>query len=151
MSGLPPIDFPDARILIVDDQESNIAVVDGFLRRAGYQAPTATTDPENAAALFVAGAFDLVILDLLMPRKDGYTVFHELKDAMGPVPVPVMILTADTTSWERCWDMGARNYCNKPILDAVAFVRDVGLLILIHRQAVELHEVRRALDGSRRG
>ena len=64
----------DRRILIVDDQESNLRLLEYTLRRGGFTSLTSTTDPRAAAALHRDHHYDLILLDLVMPGLNGLEV-----------------------------------------------------------------------------
>jgi len=67
-------DILAARILLVDDQESNIILLEELLREAGYTGVTSTMDPQQVCALHRLHAYDLILLDLQMPVMDGFEV-----------------------------------------------------------------------------
>ena len=103
------------RILIVED-ERHIGVPLKFNCEAeGFEA-TLVEDGPSALKLFQADptAFDLVILDLMLPQMSGYTVLEKLRTAK--VYVPVLILTARTLSedFQRAFEAGADQYMTKP-------------------------------------
>src|ERR1700744_3531757 len=66
------------RILIVDDQAFNIAIISGLLREAGYQDIVATRDPPTVPEVGAAGGPDLVLLDFHMPGMTGLDVLESI-------------------------------------------------------------------------
>jgi CheY-like chemotaxis protein len=72
-----PADRPSPRILIVDDQLSNVRLLEHTLRRAGYLDLTSTTDPRTVAALHLEHRYDLILLDLQMPDLNGFQVMQQ--------------------------------------------------------------------------
>jgi putative two-component system response regulator len=120
-----------ARVLIVDDQDSNVRLLERLLERAGYDNVIGTTDSRQAAPLFAEFAPDLVILDLMMPHMDGFEVMEALS---GEVPdgayMPILVLTADVTaeSKRRALSMGARDFLTKPFDHDEALLRIRNLL-----------------------
>jgi len=124
----PPGSLKDARILIVDDQEANVRLLEGILRRAeGYTNIRSTTDPREVLRHYAEFWPDLILLDLHMPHVDGF----EVMDALRPfVPagayLPILVLTADVTpeAKQRALSGGARDFLTKPF-DAT----EVGLRI----------------------
>jgi putative two-component system response regulator len=106
-----------ARILIVDDQESNVRLLERLLDRAGYDNVIGTTDARQAAPLFAEFAPDLVILDLMMPHMDGFEVMEALStEVPDGAYLPILVLTADVSaeSKRRALSMGARDFLTKP-------------------------------------
>src|SRR5881628_1686305 len=86
----------NARILIVDDQEANVQLLDRLLQMAGYTNYMSTTDPRQVLPLFTKFEPDLILLDLMMPHLDGYSVMQQI----GPrIPdgayLPILVLTAE--------------------------------------------------------
>lgn len=138
--------YPDAKILIVDDVQTNVDLIRTLLKREGYEHIREVTDPREAQAVFTEFEPDLVLLDLLMPHLDGYEVLGELRDAMRgwPVPAGVLIITADVTARHRCWLLGEGDFLTKPIIDLPDFWGRVASLLEIRRLAQALHRLRGA-------
>jgi DNA-binding response OmpR family regulator len=100
------------RVLIVDDEPMVRDVLARYLTRSGYIAETAG-DGEAAMAAFDASRPDLVLLDLMLPRIDGFGVFRRIR-ARGSTPV--IMLTAKGQETERIagLELGADDYVAKP-------------------------------------
>ncbi|MER6913002.1 response regulator transcription factor [Streptomyces sp. NPDC000594] len=79
------------RILIVEDEERIASFVEKGLRANGFTT-TVVADGDDAYDYAVTGGFDLIVLDIGLPRRDGFTVLRQLREAR--VSVPVIILTA---------------------------------------------------------
>lgn len=119
-------------ILVVDDEPSIREVVTLYLRREGFTVDAAA---DGATALEMAAAQppDLIVLDLMLPGLDGFTVYRRLR-TLGDVPV--IILTAKGTEAERIagLELGADDYIVKPfsprelVARVKAVLRRVGLL-----------------------
>src|ERR1700761_5801955 len=106
------------RILIVDDQAFNIAVISGLLREAGYQDIVSTRDPGSVPEVCAAERPDLVLLDFHMPGMTGLDVLGSIARLIhGAESLPVLIVTSDPTSQRRheCLAAGARDFLTKPI------------------------------------
>ena len=107
----------EARILIVDDEESVVLLLERMLRQDGYTNVVSTTDPRQALPLFEMFRPDLLLLDVMMPYLDGFEVLEELKPHMSPGPrVPTMIITADVSGdvKRRALVAGVDDFVTKP-------------------------------------
>jgi putative two-component system response regulator len=107
----------EASILIVDDDPTNVALLDRLLRRAGFGNLFETTNPRLALGLFHSRRPDLVLLDLGMPHLDGFELIAALRSSSGGERVPILVVTADTSpeSRERAMGLGAHDLVTKPI------------------------------------
>lgn len=112
------------RILIVEDEQAISNLVDMSLTDAGYSC-TCVYDGEAAADRLEAEPFDLVILDVMLPKVDGF----ELMEYIRPTGVPVIFLTARTDVADRVRGLraGADDYVGKPfeIVELLARVETV--------------------------
>jgi CheY-like chemotaxis protein len=117
----------DARILIVDDVVSNTRLLEYALRRGGYLAVSSTNDPTAAAALHAANLYDLVLLDLRMPRTDGFGVMEELRIRGREGAPAVLVLSADPAQRTRALEAGASGFLAKPFVlaEVLEKVREV--------------------------
>ena len=123
--------FTDARILMVDDQPSNLKVLEAVLGGAGYTNLRTISDPSMVVSSVLNEGADVVLLDLHMPGLDGIAVMKALSDALpGAESVPIVVLTADVTreARERALRAGAKDFLVKP-LDATEVVLRVANLL----------------------
>jgi len=107
----------NANILIVDDQQPNIDVLEGYLEMEGYQNIKSTTDPRQVLTLWADFEPDILLLDLTMPHLSGYEVMGQLKKLTDEgVFFPIVVLTADSTSEakQRSLASGAVDFLVKP-------------------------------------
>uniref|UniRef100_I2Q3S2 Response regulator containing CheY-like receiver domain and AraC-type DNA-binding domain n=1 Tax=Desulfovibrio sp. U5L TaxID=596152 RepID=I2Q3S2_9BACT len=107
------------RLLLAEDSESNRALVSLFLKNEPYDIAMAGTGRE-AVALFAAGPFDLVLMDMEMPEMDGCAAteaIRRLEAATGAAPTPVLMLSAHTFREyeERGRRAGCDGFLAKPI------------------------------------
>lgn len=104
-----------ARVLVVDDQEYNRDILSRRLRGDGHHADVAADGP-LALAMLEAGAYDLVLLDVMMPGLDGYGVLERIKASGTLSNLPVIMVSAldETESVVRCLELGADDYLTKP-------------------------------------
>ena len=102
-------------MLVVDDDEVNRALVSRYLRRDGHQVTTAASGA-SALQLLERQMFDVILLDIVMPEMDGYTVLARLKKdyRLREIPVIVISATADMESFARCIELGAEDYLPIP-------------------------------------
>jgi sigma-B regulation protein RsbU (phosphoserine phosphatase) len=105
-----------ARILVVDDLEENRDLLIRRLRREGYHDIAVAVDGEEALAQLRAKSFDLVLLDVMMPKCDGYQVLEQLKAENRLHELPVIVISAldEIDSVVRCIQLGAVDYLPKP-------------------------------------
>ncbi|MCK4706186.1 MAG: response regulator [Gammaproteobacteria bacterium] len=105
-----------ANILIVDDEASNVRLLDKMLSISGYENVISTQNPTQVLALYKENKSDLIILDLDMPELDGYGVMDQLIEYTDNNLPPILILSAqDMQSYrQRALDNGARDYVTKP-------------------------------------
>jgi putative two-component system response regulator len=107
----------EARILIIDDHEANIEALKRILRSAGFVSVNSTTDPMIGVALVQTWAPDLVLLDLHMPRLDGFGVLESIRPQLRDGGyLPVLMLTADSSdeTKRRALAGGAKDFLTKP-------------------------------------
>jgi PAS domain S-box-containing protein len=107
-------DILNASILIVDDQQANVALLEALLGDAGYTNVSATMNPVEVAALYRKNAYDLILLDLQMPEMDGFQVMECLKVNMENDYLPVIVLTAQPGHKLRALQSGAKDFISKP-------------------------------------
>ena len=122
------------RILLVDDEPDFVSVVRVMLEREGYEVDTAYSGKDGLAKI-KADPPDAVVLDVMMPDKDGYTVCKELKADTQLSQIPVLLLTAvvshlPTTRYpqQRGLETEADDYVDKPVEPQVLVRRIENLL-----------------------
>lgn len=104
----------NASILIVDDQQSNVLLLDELLRDVGYTRIASTTDPTATCDLYRKNRYDLILLDLQMPIMDGFQVMEELKQVETDGYLPVLVITAQPDHKLRSLAAGAKDFIAKP-------------------------------------
>jgi len=112
MNSVP--DILGARILIVDDQDTNVHLLSRLLAEAGYTRVEATQNPAEVCALHRRNAYDLILLDLQMPTMDGFSVMAALKTIEKEHYLPVIVLTAQPGHKLRALQAGAKDFVSKP-------------------------------------
>ncbi len=113
MNDLP---LNEARILAIDDEEANLRLVKRLLESVGYCHVETTADPVDGLASIQMEAFDLILLDLNMPRLDGYEVLRRIRETTFAIPPAVLVLTAQGACdfMLRSLELGARDFVSKP-------------------------------------
>ena len=112
------ITLPPAKILVIDDEPSNVRLLERMLEIFGGLEWRCTTDPREAIPLFAEFQPDLVLTDLHMPHLDGYQVMEQLKQIIPEdVFLPIVVLTADVTPETRRKALfaGANDFITKPL------------------------------------
>jgi DNA-binding response OmpR family regulator len=115
----------EARVLVVDDEPMVRDVLSRYLEQSGFEVEAAG-DGERALAAFDAHPPDLVLLDLMLPRLDGFEVFRRIR-ARNDSPVIMITARGQTTDRIAGLEIGADDYVSKPFSPAevVARVRSV--------------------------
>ena len=105
-----------ANILVVDDEAANVRLLEKMLGATGYSNVVCTQDPVQVLPLYREHNSDLILLDLDMPKLDGYGVMEQLNELTENNPPPILILTAQHMQGyrQRALDNGARDYVTKP-------------------------------------
>jgi CheY-like chemotaxis protein len=103
------------RILVVDDDENVLSLERTILEQKGFHVTTAASGAE-ALKLLSDQVFDLVLLDVMMPEIDGFTVCRRIKEDPRTKAIPVIFLTAKGggEALAEGFDSGAVMYINKP-------------------------------------
>jgi cyclic di-GMP phosphodiesterase len=156
-------DFVDARFLIVDDTPANGVLLRKMLGKAGYHNIMVTTDPREVIKLYQAEAFDLILLDILMPEMDGIEVMQALNEVKGGDYLPILVLTVelDHDVRNRALAAGAKDFLTKPFeyIEVLNRIHNMLEVRFMHNQLRDQkqhleHEVRRrtkALEDTRLG
>jgi DNA-binding response OmpR family regulator len=102
-------------VLVAEDDADILALVAYRLERAGYDVVTAT-DGEEAAYLAAAERPDVAVLDVMMPRLDGYGVTRRIREDEATSAIPIILLTARVQEADvaRGFEAGADDYVKKP-------------------------------------
>jgi PAS domain S-box-containing protein len=132
-------DFLQARILIVDDQESNVLLLGQMLRDAGYVNVVSSMNPQEVCALHRAHRYDLILLDLQMPDMDGFQVMEALKTNQADGYLPVLVITAQPGHKLRALQSGAKDFISKPfdLVEARTRIRNMLEVRLLYKKLEE--------------
>lgn len=147
LSAAAASNAPPLRILVVDDTMTNRQVLAVFLRKLGHSVDLAEHG-EQAVERFAEQAYDLVIMDVMMPVMDGYEAARRIKAICGDRWVPVVFLSAldKDENLVAGFDAGGDDYLSKPVNFVVleAKLRSLVRTIALHR---ELEETRHRLQA----
>jgi putative two-component system response regulator len=105
-----------ATILVADDNLANLELLSGLLQVEGYEV-LSVIDGEQALQTIRSRPIDLVLLDVRMPKRDGFAVCRELKSNPDTRLIPVVIVTASTAGADRIVgiECGADDFLSKPV------------------------------------
>jgi len=103
------------RILVVDDSPTDLRLVTTALRGGGYVV-SAAHDGEEALEKAVRERPDLIVLDVILPKKNGFQVCRQLKTSPDTCAIKILLLTSKNQQSDRFWGLkqGADSYMTKP-------------------------------------
>ncbi len=132
-----------ARILIVDDQPANVALLQQLLQGAGYTRVSATMNPLEVCALHREHRYDLILLDLKMPGMDGFQVMEGLTQAGADRYLPVIVLTAEPAHKLRALQAGAKDFISKPfdVLEVKTRIHNMLEVRLLYKRLDEYNDL----------
>jgi PAS domain S-box-containing protein len=133
---LSPTELLQAKILIVDDQMTNVSLLEKFLSNIGYKNLISTLDPTHVCALHQQHHFDLILLDLNMPVMDGFQVMEALKEVEPDSYTPVLVITAQPSEKIRALQAGAKDFVSKPfeLVELQTRIANMLEVRLLHKQ-----------------
>lgn len=122
-----------SRILLVEDEPGLVLTVSDLLSTEGYEVESAA-DGETGLSKAAIGKFDLVILDIMLPRKSGFDVCRELRQK--GIDIAILMLTAKTQVVDRVvgLKLGADDYLTKPFDPAELLARVEALLRRVQKE-----------------
>jgi signal transduction histidine kinase len=132
--------FSQMKILIIDDELANVALLEDLLSNSGYTQVKSIMDPRLSIETCAQFQPDVVLLDLRMPFMDGFAVLEALRANSSGAFLPVIVLTADidAQSKYRALRAGATDYLLKPF-DHLEVLLRMGLFMERRRIEYELH------------
>jgi CheY-like chemotaxis protein len=125
-----PSDVLAGKILIVDDQSANVLLLERMLRGAGYMSVTSTQDPHQVVELHQKNRYDLILLDLQMPGRNGFQVLKGLQQVEPADALSVLVMTAHPGNKDEALQGGARDFIAKPFDAAQVLARVYNMLEL---------------------
>jgi len=131
----------NAKVLIVDDLEANVYLLKTRLTSAGFTFVQSTMDSREVCELHRQNRYDLIVLDLQMPRMDGFQVMDGLREIESDGYLPVLVITGQTDLKLRALKEGAKDFLSKPLDLAEVVVRVHNMLEvrLLHLESKRLY------------
>lgn len=122
-------------ILIADDNQDITEILSSYVKKEGYE-PLVAVDGDEAVEMFERYNPVLILLDVMMPHKDGYQVCREIREKSS---VPIMLITARGEDFERIMglDIGADDYIVKPFSPSEVMARVRAVLRRISRESTD--------------
>jgi len=116
--------MPDKRVLVVDDEPHVVKTLTFVLKKEGYEVSTAENGEEAINQVHESKP-DLMFLDVMMPRKNGYEVCQELKNDSNLKSIYIIMLSAkgQETDKEKALNLGADEFMTKPFSPAGVVTR----------------------------
>src|SRR5579885_3108586 len=138
-------ELTSSNILVIDDQEANAKLLDQVLVGQGYLNVRTTSNSKEGLDCILSGWPDLVLLDLHMPKPNGYEILREVRASGGSSSTcPILVLTADVTTPTRreALSAGASDFLTKP--------GDIIEILLRVKNFLELRKLQRDLESNNR-
>lgn len=113
------------KILIVDDSIGMVRMIQSVLEKEGYKA-IGISDPSQVERTIDSEAPSLILLDVVMPERNGFQVCRALKNSQAYKSIPVIVVSGKSTPSDRYWaeQQGANGYVAKPF-DPAELLREV--------------------------
>ena len=136
-------DIFQANILIVDDQESNVDLLQQLLNDTGYRNVHATLKSTEVCAMHRKNNYDLILLDLQMPVMDGFSVMEGLKTNANDNYLPVIVLTAQPGHKVQALQAGAKDFISKPfdLVEVRTRIYNMLEVRLLYKQLTEMNRL----------
>src|SRR5256885_1073657 len=122
--------YSKMKILVIDDEPANVALLEMMLVDGGYTRVKTVGDSRLAMETCIAFEPDLVLLDLMMPHVDGFSILESIRAAAAETFLPVIVLTADASESTklRALRAGATDFLLKPFDQLEVLLRMSNLL-----------------------
>jgi len=130
MMSIQDLNKYSAKILIVDDELMNLAILNEIFTGANFKNISITNDPYHAIELYKEDEPDIILLDINMPGMDGFAVLEKFSQINYDLPPPVIVLTAqsDSDTCLKALSSGAKDFVIKPFNNSEILTRVSNLL-----------------------
>src|SRR6266481_1077242 len=141
--------YSKMKIVAIDDEPANVALLEAMLDEGGYTRVKTVTDSRLAMETCISFEPDLVLLDLMMPHVDGFSILESLRAAAGESFLPIIVLTADANEATklRALRAGATDFLLKPF-DQLEVLLRIANLLETRRLHLQLDMQRAALEDA---
>lgn len=114
--------MPVRKVLIVDDSKTETMFMTEMLQQGGYSV-TSAEGAEQAMSLIAAERPELILMDVVMPGKNGFQLTRVISRSPEYADIPIFICTSKNLETDRVWGLrqGARDYITKPVNSAELF------------------------------
>lgn len=141
-----PVVYEHAKILIVDDQPSNIDLLVRILQRDGYANFKTTTHPKMALSIFLEYQPDIILLDIHMPEMDGRELLQIISQLIPKTSfLPILILSADISAQAKreALLLGAKDFITKPLdsVEVLLRIRNLLQTRFLHKEVQEYNQL----------
>lgn len=142
-------DILNAKVLIVDDEQTNVLLLERSLRGAGYTSIATTMNPHKVCELYRKNRYDLVLLDIKMPGLDGFQIMEGLRKIEPDNFPPVLVITADPSHKLRALQVGAKDFISKPfeLVEVLTRVHNLLEARLLQKEVAEHREDNPAISN----
>ena len=143
--------FTKMKLLVIDDEPANVALLEAILSDNGFSRTRSMTDSRSALEVCHAFKPDLVLLDLMMPHLDGFAILQSLRADPHEICLPVIVLTADANEETklRALAAGASDFLLKPFDQLEALLR-IGNLLMTRQLYLQIDTQRAAYEEALR-
>ncbi len=135
----------DSSILVIDDEQHILDLASLYLEREGYQVQTAL-DGMSGFEMAISKHPDLIVLDLMLPRLDGFEICRRLRAEKNETPILILTARDDDVDKIVGLELGADDYLTKPFNPREMIARIKAILRRVQRQVTEKSEVLRVGD-----
>lgn len=114
------------KILVVDDEKFNLTIANDIIKKSNIECEVILcNDPVKVLSMMEENNFDIILLDIVMPKMNGIDVLRQIREIAEYNNVQVIMLTSltDSDSFKKCFESGADDYIGKPIKEIEFFAR----------------------------
>ena len=134
----------DCKILLIDDNAELVSMISGILTKSGFESIYTAGSCSSGLEVFLKEEPQLVILDIMLPDGDGFTLFRRLREQSQ---VPILFLSARDEDNDRLFGLGlgADDYITKPFLPQELLLRIHAILKRVYFSSVQLPKEEKVL------